>query len=200
MGGRVLGIVAAAALMASSAWAADPVQPKLDAARAAYQKGDLPRAAQELESALAALHARLGTIFADTMPPAPAGWTADAAEVQGLGTVGGGLSVTRAYAASAGDATLNASLIIDSPAVAAAAALLANPAATAAQPNMKRVKVGNDEALMRWDAGIRSGEITMVLGNRILLEIQGDNLKSADVLTEAAKGWNIAGIRKTAGL
>lgn len=187
-----------ALLVTGAASAADNVPAQIDAARAAYQKNDLPRTARALEAALADIHDRLGRAFADAMPPALAGWHADAPEIQGLGQVGGGLSVTRSY--TKGESSLNASLFLDSPAVEAAAALLANPAATAAQPNMKRVKVGNEDALVRFDASTKAGEVTMVLNNRILLEVEGDNLAGADALLEAAKGWNVAKVRTLAGL
>jgi hypothetical protein len=84
--------------------------------------------------------------------------------------------------------------------VAAAAALFANQAATAAQPNLKRIKVGAEDALLRWDAANHTGEVTMVLGNRVLLQIEGDNLAQGDALVDAAKGWNVAGIRKLVGV
>jgi hypothetical protein len=177
--------------------AVEDVPARLDSARAAYQKGDLPRAARELDVVLRHLHDRLGRSLAEALPQPLAGWLAESPEIQGLGQVGGGLSVTRAYARN--DITLNASLILDSPAVEAAAALLANPAATAAQPNMKRVKVGSEDALMRYDNSTKSGEITLVLGNRVLLEIQGDNLTGSELLIEAAKGWNVARIRSLSG-
>lgn len=190
------GALAAPALV-GSAGAADP-GPRIDAARQALQRGDLSRTVKELEAALVEVQARLGKSLADQLPPALAGWQAEPAEVQGLGAVGGGLAVTRAYVRD--QSTMNATLIMDSPAVEAAAALLANEAATAAQPNMNRIRVGTESALLRWDGSIRSGEITMVLGSRVLLEIHGDNLKSGDVLVDAAKGWNIPGIRKATGI
>lgn len=186
------------AAVAGAALAADNTAAQIDAARAAYQKNDLPRAAHALEMALSDIQDRLGKAFADTMPAVPAGWEADPPEFQGLGQVGGGLSVTRAY--GKGEASLNASLFLDSPAVEAAAALLANPAATAAQPNTKRVKVGAEDALLRFDSSTKSGEITMVLNNRVLLEIEGDNVAGGEVLAEAAKGWNVARIRTLAGI
>jgi len=185
-------------LLALPAFAADNVPAQIDAARSAYQKNDLPRTARALEAALHDIHDRLGRAFADTMPPAPAGWQAEPPEILGLGQVGGGLSVSRAY--TKGESSLNASLFLDSPAVEAAAALVANPAATAAQPNMKRIKVGNEDALLRYDGSNKAGEVTMVIGNRVLLEIEGDGLANADLLAEIAKGWNVAKIRGLAGL
>ncbi|MGE5547585.1 MAG: hypothetical protein ACM33T_11845 [Solirubrobacterales bacterium] len=184
--------------LSAPAVAADGVPARLDAARAAYGRGDVARTVHELEGALVELQARLGKSLAECLPPALGGWQADPAEIEGLESSGGGLAVTRAY--SRNDATMNAVLNLDSPAVEAAVALLANPAATAAQVNLRRVKVGAEDALMRWDSATKTGEITMVLGNRVLLEIRGDNLQSGDVLLDAAKGWNLAAIRKTAGI
>jgi hypothetical protein len=183
---------------AGTAWAADAVPGRMDAARQAYQRGEVARAALELQSALIELHERLGKGFAEMMPAPLAGWQAEPAEVQGLGEVGGGLSVTRAYLKS--DSSMNASLILDSPAVAAAAALFTTPAAAAAQANLRPVKVGSENALLRYDAANKAGEITLVLNNRVLLHIEGDNLSSGDPLVEVAKGWNFAGIRKLAGV
>lgn len=185
-------------LVCAPAWAADSVPAQIEAARAAYQKNDLPRTAKALEAALSDIHDRLGKALAETMPPASPGWQADPPEVQGLGQVGGGLAVARAY--GKGEASLNASLYLDSPAVDAAAALFANPTAAAAQPNMKHVKVGAEDALLRYDSSNKSGEIVMVLANRVLLSIEGDNLPNADALTDAAKGWNVAKIKALAGL
>lgn len=198
MGWRSKLCVITGVVLALPALAADNVPAQIDAARAAYQKNDLPRTARALEAALADIHDRLGRAFADAMPAPATGWQADPPEFQGLGQVGGGLSVSRAY--GKGETSLNATLFLDSPAVEAASALLANPAATAAQPNMKRVKVGAEDALLRFDNSTKSGEITLVLNNRVLLEIEGENLASADILTDTAKGWNVAKIRTLAGL
>ncbi|MBI5164920.1 MAG: hypothetical protein HY985_13580 [Magnetospirillum sp.] len=197
MWGRVAAAMVAVLLAVSPA-AADEIGNRIEAARTAYQKTDFARTARELEAALVQLQQRLGSGLAEYMPAAPSGWQADKPEIQGLGAVGGGLSVVRAY--TKGDASLNASVILDSPAVEAAAALLGNPAATAAQPKLRRVKAGGEDALMRWDGQARSGEISIVLSNRVLLQIEGDNIANGDLLMEAAKGWNVAGIRKLIGL
>jgi hypothetical protein len=184
--------------LASPAAAADGVPGHIDAARQAYQKGDVARTAKELQAALGELQDRLGKGLAEYLPPALPGWQAEAPEIQGLNEVGGGLSVSRAFIHN--DASLNASLILDSPAVGAAAALFANPAAAAAQPNLRAVKIGGEDALLRWDAANKAGEVTMVLGGRVLLQIEGDNITASETLLEAAKGWNVAGIRKLVGL
>jgi hypothetical protein len=179
-----------AALWAMPVQAAESVSSRLEAARSAHARGDLARAALELEAALTELHARLGKQLGEFLPSPPSGWQAEPAETQSLAGSGGGLAVTRAYGRD--DGTINASVIIDSPAVSAAVSQLA----AFPQPNSRQVKVGGEDAVMRWDTQGRNGEVLMVLGPRILLQIQGDNLPSSDVLGEIAKGWNLAGIRK----
>jgi len=197
MRGRAKAAVAAAALMLVLAGAAGAVDvtSAIDAAKAAWAKGDIARAAHQLEVALVDLQDRLGRGFSEDMPPPLPGWQAEDSEVEGLGAVGGGLSVTRAYTKA--ESSLNASIILDSPAVEAATALLANHTT---QPNLKRVKVGTEDAVLRWDAPAKAGEITMVLGGRVLLQIEGDNLVNGDVLVDLAKGFNLPAIRKLVGV
>lgn len=189
-GRAVLMAAAMLAVAATPVTAADDVPARLDAARAAYAKGDLARAAHEVEAALQQMHDRLGKALADTLPQLPGAWKGDEAEIQGLGQIGGGLSVTRAY--TKGDASLNASLLLDSPASESAAALLTD---AVNQPHLKVIKVGADDAVLRFDASAHSGEVTMVIANRVVLEIEGDDITSADPLIEAARAWNVARIR-----
>ena len=187
--------VVAAALATGPVLAGDAVSGHIEAGQQAYQKGDAAHAAHEMEAALLELQGRLGRALARDMPPVPSGWQAEDPEIDGLGAVGGGLSVTRAYTRA--DASLNASIILDSPAVAAAAA----PAVgTPDPPNLRRVKVGAEDALLRWDATARSGEISVVLANRVLLQIEGDNLPNGDVLVDLARGFDVAAIRQLIGI
>ncbi len=203
MTGRIRLSMAIAVMMVWSlpTWAAegsaDGIQTRLEAARVAYQKNDLPRTAHELEEALMEAHSRIGKAVAEAMPPAPTGWQMEDVEIQGLGDAGGGLTVTRAYFREDPQerTSLNISLFIDSPAVEAALALLGNPSATAGQQHMKRLKVNGEDALMRYDPTTHTGEITVVLDGRILLEINGDGLSRAEQLEDMAKGWNIVKIR-----
>jgi hypothetical protein len=196
--------MAAGLLMPLAAFGADqpppaptiPVATRLDNARTFHAKGDLARTALELEAAIAEIRTRLGRALADFLPAIPVGWQAEPPETQDMASAGGGMAVTRAYGRE--DNSLNATLVLDSPAVATAASQMA--ASAAPQPNIRRLKVGNDDALLRWDAATRSGDITLVLGSRVLLQIEGDNLGTSDVLIEAARTWNVAGIRKYLGL
>ncbi|HIJ61690.1 MAG TPA: hypothetical protein HPQ04_03260 [Rhodospirillaceae bacterium] len=173
---------------------ADDIANQLDAAHITYGKGDLLRTLTNLQGLVSSLNARLVDQFAKALPPPPSGWEGNATDSQTLDGVGGGLSVARSY--SKGEGMLNASLIVDNPAVAAAQSLFQSNSQVTAQPGWSRLKLGADDALLRFDGGTRSGEIMMVIGARVLLEIEGTEIGREDILVEAAKGWNLSVVRR----
>lgn len=189
--GAVLAFLLTAAAMPARA---DDVAGQLDAARAALGRGDSLHTLTSLQAAVSALNARLAEQFSKALPPPPVGWEGGAADPQTLDGVGGGLSVARAY--SKGDGMLNATLIVDNPAVAAAQSLFQSGSPQVSQPGWSRLKLGTDDALLRFDGSSRSGEIMMVIGARVLLEIEGTEISREDILVEAAKGWNLPAIRR----
>ena len=184
-------LAAVALLIGGPVWAADQTA-RMDTAKALYQKGDMAKAAHELEAVLLDLQDHLGRSLSALMPAPLSGWQADEAEYEALFGSGGGLSITRAY--SKGDASLNASIILDNPAVDAA------QEPQPAQQTVKRIKVGAEDANLRWDNNSRSGDITLVLGHRLLLQIEGEDLPSGDALVDQAKGFDLVAIRKAVGL
>lgn len=188
------GAVVMSVSLAIPAGAADDVVPRLDAAKSAYGKGDAIKAAKEVEAALRQIHDRLGKMFAETMPALGGKWKADPVEVESLGEIGGGLSVSRAFIRD--DSSINVTLLLDSPEVASITAqLAANPP----QPNVRKIKAAGEDALLRFDSSTGTGEVTMVVAGRVVLEVQGDNINAADPLVEAANSWNVARIKTLLG-
>jgi hypothetical protein len=191
---------AVVAFVISLAWAgassAEDVAGHIESARGAYGRGDQLHALANLQAALRLLNDRLTDQFGKFLPPAPAGWDLGTAESQSLDNVGGGLIVSRSY--SKGEAALNVTLTIDNPAVGTSASMLRSGADVG--NGWSRLKLGTDDALLRFDPTSRSGEITMVLGERVLLQVEGTEIAGDGVLVEIAKGWNMAGIRKLVGL
>jgi hypothetical protein len=197
MRGKVGLVVVALGLgLAGPVWA-DDVGAQIDAARTTYGKGDALHTLSALQAAVDLLQGHLSDQFAKTMPPPPAGWEAGAASSVALDSIGGGLTVSRAY--TKGDSTLNASLVIDNPSVEATVTMFRNSTQLTAQPGWSRVKVGADDAILRFDASSRAGEISILVGERALLQIEGTDINKDDVLLDAAKGWNVAALRKLLG-
>ena len=175
------------------ALAADDVAARLDAAKAAYAKGDVARAARDTEAALRQMQDRLGRMFAETLPQLSGKWKGEAVETESLGEIGGGVSVSRAFTRD--DSSLNVTLLLDSPET---VSVMAQIAAVPTQPHVRKIKAAGEDALLRFDASTNTGEVTMVVAGRVVLEAQGDNIATADPLVEAANGWNVGKIKTLA--
>lgn len=195
---RAASLVLSLLLLSAPAAAADPILEGITAAQQAYQAGELLKAGASLQRALDTLHGRLAEAFVPLMPAAPAGWQAYDAQAEAMGIAGGGMTVMRGY--EKGQASLNASIILDAEAVKGVADILANPAALAAQPGMSRVSLADGQALLRWDPQDKSGEVMLVVGDQMLLQVVGNALDKPDILSEMMRSWNIPAIRKQAGM
>lgn len=185
-------LIGGAPSLCAPAFAGD-VANSIEQARAAYAKGDALHTLSALQAAETAVYGKLADQFAKTMPNAPAGWDAAGSDSQSLDSIGGGLSITKGF--SRDDSTLNATLVVDNPAVAAGGAPFKQPL----KPGWSRIKIGADDALERFDPSTRSGEIMILIADRALLQIEANDIGKDDALLNAAKSWDIAGIRKILG-
>lgn len=194
---------ALALLLTSSPLAvADEIREQLDLAIQLYEEGDLAGTITELQFAIGEIQGRLGSVYALTFPPAPEGWTAEEASQEASPAfLGGGTIISRAYRQGNGDGTMDAQLMIDNPMVQGFAALFNNPAMISANPNMKRIRLGRENALLDFDQAAGSGEITFMMGGgRAMLKIEGSGLASGDLLVATLEAWDRKGLEEAAGL
>ena len=181
--------------------AADEIREQLDLAIELYEEDDYSAAITELQYAIGEIQAKLGGAYAQTFPPPPDGWTAaDASQEAGAAFMGGGTIVNRRYSEDGGNGSMEAQLIIDNPMIQGMAALFSNPAMLAANPNMQRIRMGRDNAILDFDEAAGRGEITFMAGGRAMLKIEGSGLTSGDQLVALLKAWDMEGLRAAAGL
>ncbi len=64
------------------------------------------------------------------------------------------------------------------------------------QPNLTRMTVKGVPAQIRWNPLARSGEVTLVIDRRMLVEIGGDGLANTRLIVGLARSVDIAGLRK----
>lgn len=191
-------LAVAALLVSPVARAAEDLPQRLDQAKLAYGQGNLTLAADLLQQALAGLYDRLAKSLAPLMPKPPNGWEASQVDFDSLGVVGGGLTVSRGYAK--GDSVMNATLILDNAAALAASDLGVDPRTMAGLPGVQVVKIGGQDAILRWEPEGKAGGVVMSLGDRVLLQVDGSDIAGPDLLVQLMKGWDFGGIRKQAGL
>lgn len=160
---------------APAAFGADDVLDAIEAARNAYQTGDMAGAKQSLDLASQLVGQKTAESFAALLPEALPGWKAEKAETTSVGvTVFGVTSASRRYTGPDGHdvqvrITGNSTLVVQF------AQFLINPAIAGAMG--KLIGVGDQRALQT-----NEGSINMVVSNKFLVTVEG----SADVESKLA--------------
>ena len=168
-------ILLVANALALPAFAADDIVDAIDAARKAYQAGDLTGAKQSLDLASQLIGQKNAASFAALLPAPLPGWTAEQAESSSVGVaMFGATSASRRYNGP-NDKEVNVRITGDSAMVMQFAQFLSNPAIAGAMG--KLVRVGSQRAIQTQD-----GSINMVIANKFLVTVEG----SADAAAKLA--------------
>ena len=172
---RTRGALVVLCLMATPALAADDILDAIEAARKAYQAGDMAGAKQSLDLASQLVGQKNAESFAALLPAALPGWKAEQAETTSVGvTVFGVTSASRRYTGPDGR-DVEVRITGDSTLVVQFAQFLINPAIAGAMG--KLIRVGDQQALQT-----NEGSINMVVSNKFLVTVEG----SADAASKLA--------------
>ncbi len=167
---------------------AQDVQARLDAAKSAYQSGNLEGARFELQEALNEINQVIGKKILDLLPTEMGGMAVNAEGDEVTGSAAGyaGLYVSREYLGENKNASV--AIVSDSPMLAGINTLLAMPAFIGSDENQKRIKVSNYKALMTKDTdeqGIASYDIQVPVSN-LLLTFSCKGVQDEDEVTGMA--------------
>jgi hypothetical protein len=163
------------AALALPALAADDILEAIDAARKAYQAGDMATAKQSLDVASQLVGQKNAESFAALLPAALPGWKAEKVETAAVGVaMFGASSAGRRYTGPGGN-EVQVRITGDSAMVMQFAQLLMNP--TIAGAMGKLIRIGDQRAIQTND-----GSVNMVVANKFLVTIDG----SADAASKLA--------------
>lgn len=182
---------------------ADDIVEQIELGLELYQEQEYGAAITELEFAIEDMRKLMSGRIAQTFPEAPEGWTAQEASSSSAGGSGaaamfgaGGTSLERVYQQDDGDGQLTASMMLDSPLIQSMGALFNNPAMIAAQPDMERIRLGREAAVVKWEPERSRAEVTLLLDGRIMMQVKGENLASQDVAVDLMRSWDLAAVRE----
>ena len=181
---------------------ADEVIEQIEVGLELYQEEEFGAAITELEFAIEDIRKMMSAQIAQTFPEAPEGWLAEDAVSGGSGGGAaamfgaGGTSLERVYREEEGEGQLTASMMLDSPLIQSMGALFNNPAMIAAQPNMERVRLGREAAVVKWEPERSRAEVTLLLDGRIMMQVKGDNIASQDVAVDLMRAWDLEAVRE----
>jgi len=184
---------------ATTAARADEISEGLERARQLYEKGDLGAAVTETNFALNALFQKRAAIYAALFPPAPAGWTLEPEDTSNNGgsavaaqILGGGVLVERNYVRDGGEGSIEASVFIDNPMIQAFSSMVNNPAMLGS--GARRIRIGNDNAVLQRQPGSEDAELTLVRGN-LAIKLSGSGLPNPDILVDLMKRFDIGNLQ-----
>jgi hypothetical protein len=164
-----LRILLSAGFLAASlpAFAADDILDAIEAARKAYQAGDMTNAKQSIDTASQLIAQKNAEAFSALLPAPLSGWKAEKAQATAVGAAmfGGASAASRTYTNAKGD-IVEVSITGDSAMIMQFGPMLNNPALAGAMG--KLVRVGDQRAIQTSD-----GDIMMLVANKILVHVQG---------------------------
>ena len=118
-------------------------------------------------------------------PNALSGWIAKNPESAAIGSMfmGGAISASRAYTSDR--KTVKIEIVSDSPLVSMVSGMLSNPMIVAASPMLNIKQVKSESAMLEWDPASQSGSAKIVIDNKVLVTISGNNCREEDIISYA---------------
>jgi len=199
MRGRSLNaIFLAIALSAAPILHADEVTDQVQVGVDAYEAGDLRKAVQELQYAIAQIQEMLNAQYIKLMPEPLAGWSAEEPQAQtaAMSMMGGGTQVSREYRNKDSGESVKIQVMADSPFIQAMSMMLANPMMTQSDPSTKLYRHKGHRGILKHRANSKQWEISLLIANRILVQVNGRGLTSKAALEAYLNTLDLAEVEK----
>ena len=177
--------------------AADPVTEQIDAASRAYREGEPRIAIQALQFAAAQIEEQLAEQRALLLPDPLKGWSADAADSTSGGLLGllTGTTISRGYRQDASNARVSITVTADSPLLAMMNMLMTSPMLMQAEPGTKPYSFGAYRGMLQRDSH-GDTQLSLMLGTRILLQLDGSGGTTKDMLEAYLKAIDLKALEK----
>ena len=163
---------------------ADEVVDTIDEASRAYQEGKYTEAVESLDYASGLIRQKRAEMLKTLLPEPLPNWTGDAvsSEDTGLAILGGILSAKRTYRNGTSRVTIE---ITDSPALQGIMSMFSNLMfTTTGSGRLKRV--GGQKAIIKYLPENRDGEITVMVENKCMLSVKGEEVSEQDLMDYAS--------------
>ncbi len=159
---------------------ADDVEDYIKEALKYYQDGKYTDAISSLNFAEQVIQQKKSSGLEAFLPAPLSGWEAEAATSQAVAAamMGGGISAEREY--NKGDSFVHIQIMADSPMLQAAMMMISNPMYASADGG-KLERVGNQKAILKYDPAEKSGDMQLVVANRFMVSIEGENITAQDL-------------------
>lgn len=169
---------------------ADDVSDSINEALQLYKDGKFSEAVNSLNYASQLIQQKKGASLEAVLPAALAGWTAEDATSQAAGAAmfGGGVTAERRYTKDTSSVKIQ--VVTDSPMLQAVIMMMSNPM-FATSDGGKMETIGGQKAIVKVDNANKSGQVQIVVANRFLVTVEGEEITKDDI-TAYAKAIDFA--------
>ncbi|CAK0777745.1 conserved exported hypothetical protein [Gammaproteobacteria bacterium] len=185
------------ALFVSAGTWADDIADQIGRGLRAYNAAGYADAIQELQFAVAQIQEKLNAGYLALMPEPLSGWQADPAEAQtAVALMGGGTHISRHYHNdSAQEVTLE--IAINSPLIQNLNLMLSNTAVFSSDRSIKPYRFDVYRGVLRKEGTTR--EISVLVGNRVMVKATGQDLKDEKPLEAYLKTMDLKKVATAIG-
>ncbi len=159
---------------------ADDVEDSVKEAMEYYKKGEFKEAADNLKYATQLIQQKRGNDLASILPGPLKGWKAEDASSQAAEAAmfGGGIAAEREYLK--GKSRVRIQVLTDSPMMQSMMMMFSNPMFATADGG-KLERIAGQKAIVKHDNKSGDGEISIVVANRFLVQIEGQEVSRDDL-------------------
>ncbi len=163
---------------------ADDVTDTIEEAMEAYKKGEYKKASEDLSYALEAINQKKGNDLKAYLPEPLEGWTAEEAVAQtaNVTMLGEGTMLSRTYHRF--ESLITIEMVMDSPLMQGVAMMMSNPMFRSSEMG-ELTRINKEKAMVKYDNKEKSGNITMVVANRIMITIKGETVSKEELIAYA---------------
>ena len=189
-----LGLAAAFVAPAS----ADEVTDQLNAARKAYESGELRSAVQTLQFAVASIQEKINLSLLELLPEPLEGWNADEPQAQsgGMAAMIAGTNLSRRYYRDDG-AEVDISITADSPLLSMMTMMLSNPMLMQTDPGTRVYTHSGQRGMIKHEKDSDVWEISLMVGGKIMIQVTGRGIKDQEDVEAYLEAIDLAAIEKT---
>jgi hypothetical protein len=159
---------------------ADEIEDSINEGLKYYKEGQLTEAVSSLNYAGQLIQQKKSSGLESFLPAPKEGWEAEAAtsEAVNAAMMGGGITAERSY--YKGDTMVRVQIVADSPMIQSVMMLITNPMYATADGG-KLERIGQQKAIVKYNAADKNGEIQLAVANRFLVTVEGDAVDLQDL-------------------